>query len=309
MLDNSLNKVLETGFYKLDKIIGGFQSGQLISIVGKPSMGKTSLALSIINNLIDLDLTPILYFTLETSSEQVFQKIISIKSSLPSQKLLSGEIENHEYEILNSKLQNLERSNINFISKLEISIDEIELKIDDFVDKNKNGIVFIDYLQLVTIENFGFYDNREQELSAIIRRLKICARENNIPIVLLSQAHNSLKFRWRRPVFSDLGDAQAIQEDSDLVMFVYRPEYYNIEEWDDDERSPTEGQAEIILAKNRNGSVDNIRLKFIPSLGKFENLDDFDTSFDIQFKLSQSSENPFILEGDLLNSDDDDVPF
>jgi replicative DNA helicase len=155
--------------------------------------------------------------------------------------------------------------------------------------------------------------NREQEISTISRNLKALAKELNIPVIALSQLSRAVETRGgtKRPMLSDLRESGAIEQDADIVSFIYRPEYYNIDEWDDDERSPSEGQAELIVAKHRNGGLDNIRLKFIGHLGKFEDLDSFDSPFEFQSKMNPNA----ISSSSLPNPDDafddlkDDSPF
>ena len=142
-------------------------------------------------------------------------------------------------------------------------------------------MIVIDYLQLMTAGGSQKGGNREQEISMISRNLKALAKELNVPVIALSQLSRAVETRGgsKRPLLSDLRESGAIEQDADIVAFIYRPEYYKIEEWDDEDRSPTEGQGEFIVAKHRNGGLDNIRLKFIGHLGKFDNLEDFDTPF------------------------------
>ena len=157
--------------------------------------------------------------------------------------------------------------------------------------------------------------NREQEISTISRNLKSLAKELDIPVIALSQLSRAVETRGgtKRPQLSDLRESGAIEQDADIVSFIYRPEYYNIDEWDDDERSPSQGQAEFIIAKHRNGSLENIRLKFIGHLGKFEDLDNFDSPFEFQSKMnpnktaipnSSLQEPDDVFGGDIVSDDD-----
>jgi replicative DNA helicase len=165
--------------------------------------------------------------------------------------------------------------------------------------------------------------NREQEISTISRNLKALAKELSVPVIALSQLSRAVETRGssKRPLLSDLRESGAIEQDADIVSFIYRPEYYKIDEWDDEEQSPTQGQAEFIIAKHRNGSLENIRLKFIGNLGKFDNLDEYsgDDYLPSTMNLGQD-DNPFITKnlpsaneafGSNLNSNDEDsdVPF
>ena len=186
-------------------------------------------------------------------------------------------------------------------------------------------MIVVDYLQLMTAGGNGKGGgNREQEISTISRNLKALAKELNVPVIALSQLSRAVETRGssKRPLLSDLRESGAIEQDADIVSFIYRPEYYKIDEWDDEERTPTQGQAEFIVAKHRNGGLDEIRLKFVGNLGKFENLDDFSSPFDeLPSKMNLDDSNPFITPnlpspneafGSNMNEfddDDSDVPF
>jgi len=181
----------------------------------------------------------------------------------------------------------------------------------------------IDYLQLMTAGGSSKTGNREQEISTISRNLKALAKELEVPVIALSQLSRAVESRGgsKRPLLSDLRESGAIEQDADIVSFIYRPEYYKMDEWDDDERSPTEGQGELIIAKHRNGGLENIRLKFIGHLGKFDNLDDFSTPFEMQSSMNDddspfstgSLPSPEDAFGSSMNSNqgfnDDEVPF
>ena len=187
-------------------------------------------------------------------------------------------------------------------------------------------MIMIDYLQLMTAGGSGKNGNREQEISTISRNLKALAKELAVPVIALSQLSRAVETRGgsKRPLLSDLRESGAIEQDADIVSFIYRPEYYKIDEWDDDDGSPTAGQGEFIVAKHRNGGLENIRLKFVGELGKFDNLDDFSTPFEFHSKMNESglADNPFAKGGlpapnpdqafeSGFNSlpNDDDVPF
>ena len=143
--------------------------------------------------------------------------------------------------------------------------------------------------------------NREQEISSISRNLKALAKELNLPVIALSQLSRAVETRGgtKRPILSDLRDSGAIEQDADIVSFIYRPEYYGIDEWDDDDRSSSEGQAEFIVAKHRNGGLDTIRLKFTPQLGKFENLSDVNSPFEYPSKINEIKKRRDPTQGDL----------
>ena len=187
-------------------------------------------------------------------------------------------------------------------------------------------LIIVDYLQLMTAGGSGSkgMGNREQEISTISRNLKALAKELEIPVIALSQLSRAVETRSttsKRPLLSDLRESGAIEQDADIVSFIYRPEYYKLDEWDDEEASPTAGQAEFIIAKHRNGSLENIRLKFIGNLGKFDNLEDSSGLDDYLPSTMNSAQddNPFQTKnlptaneafGSNMNEDDDsDVPF
>jgi replicative DNA helicase len=176
----------------------------------------------------------------------------------------------------------------------------------------------------MTAGGTGKNGNREQEISTISRNLKALAKELSVPVIALSQLSRAVETRGgsKRPLLSDLRESGAIEQDADIVAFIYRPEYYKIDEWDDEERSPTQGQGEFIVAKHRNGGLDNIRLKFIGHLGKFDNLDDFSTPFEFHSKMNDGSEDEPLSKSHLPSADeafgssindssddDDEVPF
>ena len=164
----------------------------------------------------------------------------------------------------------------------------------------------------MTVGSSNRAGNREQEISIISRNLKALSKELNIPVIALSQLSRAVETRGgtKRPMLSDLRESGAIEQDADIVSFIYRPEYYNIDEWDDVDHSPAEGQAELIVAKHRNGGLDNIRLKFIAHLGKFEDMDTFDAPFEFQSKMNPSldktSSDNFTKPDDIFGQSDDD---
>ena len=206
-----------------------------------------------------------------------------------------------------------------------LSIFDLRAKARRLASQHGIRLIVIDYLQLMTAGGSQKGGNREQEISTISRNLKALAKELDVPVIALSQLSRAVETRGgsKRPILSDLRESGAIEQDADIVSFIYRPEYYKIDEWDDEERTPTQGQAEFIVAKHRNGGLDNIRLKFIGQLGKFDNLDDFDSPFEFQSKMNANEENPFTTKnlpdpnqafGSSMNDgvgddDDSDVPF
>jgi replicative DNA helicase len=314
---------VETGFTNLDKLTSGWQPSDLIIIAARPAMGKTAFVLSMARNMaIDFG-HPVALFSLEMASVQLITRLISSETGLSSEKLRTGKLEPHEWEMLSTKVKNLEKAPLYIDDTPSLSIFDLRAKCRRLVSQHGIKIVIVDYLQLMTAggNNKGG-GNREQEISTISRNLKALAKELNVPVIALSQLSRAVETRGssKRPLLSDLRESGAIEQDADIVSFLYRPEYYKIDEWDDDEASPTAGQAEIMIAKHRNGGIENVRLKFLGHLGKFDNLDDFSGSYDDLPSKMNHDDNPFITKnlpsaneafGSNLNDDDDDsdVPF
>ena len=284
-----------TGFTQLDKLTSGWQPSDLIIIAARPGMGKTALTLSMARNIAVDQGIPVAFFSLEMASVQLITRLISSETGLSSEKLRTGKLAKHEWEQLNVKVKGLEKAPLFIDDTPSLSIFDLRAKARRLASQHGIKMIMIDYLQLMTAggsQKGG--GNREQEISTISRNLKALAKELAIPVIALSQLSRAVETRGgsKRPLLSDLRESGAIEQDADIVSFIYRPEYYKIEEWDDDERSPTDGQAELIVAKHRNGGLDNIRLKFIGNLGKFDNLETFDSPFSTDGGLElQSSMN------------------
>ncbi|MGB5436143.1 MAG: replicative DNA helicase [Maribacter sp.] len=315
---------IPSGFDKLDKLTSGWQPSDLIIVAARPGMGKTALTLSMARNIAVNSNIPVAFFSLEMSSVQLITRLISSETGLSSEKLRTGRLEKHEWEQLNVKVKTLEKAPLFIDDTPSLSIFDLRAKARRLASQHGIKMVIIDYLQLMTAGGSQKGGNREQEISTISRNLKALAKELNLPVIALSQLSRAVETRGgsKRPILSDLRESGAIEQDADIVSFIYRPEYYKIEEWDDEERTPTQGQAEFIVAKHRNGGLDNIRLKFIGQLGKFDNLDDFDSPFEFQSKMNAADENPFLTKNlpnadeafgssmnDDFNPDENDVPF
>ena len=317
---------IPSGFDKVDKLTSGWQPSDLIIIAARPGMGKTALTLSMARNMAVNSNIPVAFFSLEMSSVQLITRLISSETGLPSEKLRTGRLEKHEWEQLNVKVKALENAPLFIDDTPSLSIFDLRAKARRLASQHKIKLIVLDYLQLMTAGGSQKGGNREQEISTISRNLKALAKELNVPVIALSQLSRAVETRGgsKRPILSDLRESGAIEQDADIVSFIYRPEYYKIDEWDDEERTPTQGQAEFIVAKHRNGGLDNIRLKFIAQLGKFDNLDDFDSPFEFQSKMNIDGDNPFITKnlpnaeeafGSTMNEDsdvdpdDNDVPF
>lgn len=314
---------IATGFDKLDKITSGWQPSDLVIIAARPGMGKTAFVLSMARNIaIDFG-HPVALFSLEMSSVQLITRLISSETGLSSEKLRTGKLEKHEWEQLSVKVKDLEKAPLFIDDSPSLSIFDLRAKARRLASQHGIKLIIVDYLQLMTAGGNGKGGgNREQEISTISRNLKALAKELEVPVIALSQLSRAVETRGssKRPLLSDLRESGAIEQDADIVSFIYRPEYYKIEEWDDEEQSPTAGQAEFIIAKHRNGSLENIRLKFIGNLGKFDNLEEYGGGFDDLPSKMNHEDNPFFTKnlpsaneafGSNLNSNDDDsdVPF
>ncbi len=315
---------IPSGFDKLDKLTSGWQPSDLIIVAARPGMGKTALTLSMARNIAVNSGYGVAFFSLEMSSVQLITRLISSETGLSSEKLRTGKLEKHEWEQLNVKVKALESAPLFIDDTPSLSIFDLRAKARRLASQHGIKMIIIDYLQLMTAGGTQKGGNREQEISTISRNLKALAKELNVPVIALSQLSRAVETRGgsKRPVLSDLRESGAIEQDADIVSFIYRPEYYKIDEWDDEERSPTAGQGEFIVAKHRNGGLENIRLKFVGHLGKFDNLDDFDSPFEFQSKMNADEDNPFVTKnlpnaneafGSSMNNDgsqdDNDVPF
>ena len=318
---------IASGFDKLDKLTSGWQPSDLIIIAARPGMGKTAFVLSMARNIaIDYG-HPVAIFSLEMASVQLITRLISSETGLSSEKLRTGKLEPNEWIQLNTKVKNLEKAPLFIDDSPSLSIFDLRAKCRRLASQHGIKLIIVDYLQLMTAggSNGKGGGNREQEISTISRNLKALAKELAVPVIALSQLSRAVETRSttsKRPLLSDLRESGAIEQDADIVSFIYRPEYYKLDEWDDEEASPTAGQAEFIIAKHRNGSLENIRLKFIGNLGKFDNLEDYSSGNDYLPSTMNTAQddNPFQTKnlptaneafGSNLNENDDDsdVPF
>jgi replicative DNA helicase len=307
---------LETGFAKLDALTSGWQPSDLIIIAARPGMGKTAFVISMAKNMaIDFG-HPVALFSLEMSSVQLITRMISSETGLTSEKLRKGNLEPHEWEQLNVKVKKLSDAPIYIDDTPSLSIFDLRAKARRLVSQHGVKIVIIDYLQLMTAGGSAGKGggNREQEISTISRNLKALAKELEVPVIALSQLSRAVETRGgsKRPLLSDLRESGAIEQDADIVSFIFIPEYYGVTEWDDDDHTPCEGQGEFIVAKHRNGGLENIRLKFTGHLAKFSDLDEgFSSEF--QSKMNSGvSPDQYISPQDAFGTgddDSDDVPF
>jgi replicative DNA helicase len=266
-----------SGFASLDRITYGWQPTDLIILAARPSVGKTAFALNLARNAAlspnKEKRTAVGFFSLEMSSSQLVQRILSAESGIAMEKIARGKLEDHEYKQLHVKgVQSLEQAPIFIDDTAALNIFEFRAKARRLVNKHNVGIIIIDYLQLMS----GTADrgsNREQEISTISRNLKALAKELNIPIIALSQLSRAVETRKesKMPQLSDLRESGAIEQDADMVMFIYRPEYY--ENFSNEHGESTRGETHIKIAKHRNGSLETIKLRALLHIQRFEEWD------------------------------------
>jgi replicative DNA helicase len=262
-----------SGFPTLDKITFGWQSSDLIILAARPAVGKTAFALNLARNaaLNSGRSTPVAFFSLEMSAAQLVQRILSAESEIPMEKISRGKLEDHEYQQLHTKgIKRLEQAPIYIDDTAALNIFEFRAKARRLVSKYNVGMIIIDYLQLMSGSNDNRNGNREQEISGISRGLKQLAKELNIPILALSQLSRAVESRKESkiPQLSDLRESGAIEQDADMVMFIYRPDYY--EQNTNEMGESTKGETHIKIAKHRNGSLDTVILHAKLEIQKFE---------------------------------------
>ena len=257
-----------SGYTELDRITQGWQKSDLIILAARPSMGKTAFALNLARNAaVDFD-KPIAFFSLEMSSVQLVTRLISTETMLTADKLRTGNLAEYEWQQLNSMVTPLVNAKIFIDDTPQLSIFDLRAKCRRLKQQHDIQMIFIDYLQLMTAkgEKNG---TREQEISTISRSLKSLAKELDVPVLALSQLSRSVETRTgsKKPILSDLRESGAIEQDADMVLFIYRPEYYGLSEEDGES---TKGKSIISIAKHRNGKLGDVNLKFIGQYAKFE---------------------------------------
>ena len=257
---------MPSGFKELDKLTSGFQPGNLVILAARPSMGKSALALCIAANLGVRKEVPVALFTLEMSKIEVTQRLMCSEAKVESQRVSNGRLAQDDWSRLTAACDKLMKAPIYVDDSGSITMMELRSKARRLKARQpKLGLIVVDYLQLMTTgTNF---ENRVQEVSQISRQLKVRARDLDVPILALSQLSRAVEQRHdKRPILSDLRESGSIEQDSDLVMFVYRDEYYNAEE------SDQQGVAELILSKHRNGPTGVVKLSFLKRFAKFADL-------------------------------------
>ncbi|CAA7197037.1 MULTISPECIES: replicative DNA helicase [Chryseobacterium] len=272
-----------SGFRDVDKETGGWQNSDLIIIAARPAMGKTAFLLSMARNIAVGHKIPMALFSLEMASVQLITRMIASETKISSEKLRKGTLDDDEWQRLFSNVSELENAPLYIDETPSLSIFDFRAKCRRLVMQHGVRLIMVDYLQLMTAGGGGKgTGNREQEISMISRSLKAIAKELNVPVIALSQLSRTVETRpGKRPQLSDLRESGAIEQDADIVSFIFRPEYYKIAVWDNDDEgqeTSTENQAELIIAKHRNGATADVRLSFLKHFAKFG---DVEAAFDM----------------------------
>lgn len=303
-----------SGFKRLDKLTSGFKGSELLILAARPAMGKTALVLSMARNIIIDYKMPVAVFSLEMSALQMVMRMVANESGLEQEKLKKGNLAQHEWEQLNAKVAALSEAPLYIDDTPGLSVFELRAKARRLKAQHDIQMIVIDYLQLM---NAGGKDggNRQEEISIISRSLKIIAKELNVPVIALSQLSRAVETRGgdKRPQLSDLRESGAIEQDADMVMFIYRPEYYEITE--DAEGNSTIGLTEIIVAKHRNGALENVPLRFQGKFGRFvdweqDGFSDFGSAPSNSGESEDFNAHTTVIKGSRMNDmPTDDLPF
>ncbi len=279
---------LPTGFKKLDEMTSGWQRSDLVIIAARPAMGKTAFALSMAKNMAVDHQIPVAVFSLEMSNVQLVNRLIVNVCSIPGEKVKNGSLTPDEWRLMDQQLKSLYDAPIYIDDTPSLSVFEFSTKCRRLVKEHNVQCVIVDYLQLMNASG-GKFGNREQEVSTVSRALKALAKELDIPVIALSQVNRASTNRGptqgntgnasdsKRPQLSDLRESGAIEQDADIVCFIHRPEYYKIME--DAEGHSMVGKAELIIAKHRNGSTGDVRMKFTHEFARFSDDDEGEEQF------------------------------
>lgn len=268
-----------SGYTALDRMTSGWQNSDLVIIAARPAMGKTAFILSMTRNMSIVHRQGVAIFSLEMANVQLVNRLIVAETEIDADKIKRGRLMPQEWVQLEQKVQNLIDAPIYIDDTAALSIIELRTKCRRLANKYKNDpekqvrMILIDYLQLMTASGMN-PGNREQEVSMISRNLKGLAKELNVPIIALSQLNRGVESRSgkdKRPQLSDLRESGSIEQDADMVLFIHRPEYYGMLQ--DEEGNSTQGIAEIIIAKHRNGATGDVRLRFRSELARFEDVE------------------------------------
>lgn len=256
---------IPSGFIDLDKMTSGFQRSDLIIVAARPSVGKTAFALNVAQNIGVRARETVAIFSLEMGAAQLVQRMICAEGNIEANALRNGDMKNDDWEKLTMAIGALSEANIYIDDSASVTVTDIRAKCRRLKKEKGLGMILIDYLQLIAGRGKG--DNRQQEVSEISRTLKQIARELNVPVIALSQLSRGVEQRQdKRPMMSDLRESGSIEQDADIVAFLYRDDYY-------DKESEKKNIIEIIIAKQRNGPVGTVELAFLKHYNKFVSLD------------------------------------
>ncbi len=303
---------IPSGFPELDRVTAGWQKSDLVILAARPGMGKTAFVLSMARNMAVDFKKPIAIFSLEMAGVQLVTRLISSETELPADKLKRGQLEQYEWEQLNARLGSLTDAPLFIDDTPALSIFELRAKCRRLKAQHNIQLVIVDYLQLMSSGSDNHRGNREQEISNISRSMKSLAKELDIPVIAISQLSRAVETRGgsKRPILSDLRESGAIEQDADMVLFIYRPEYYQITE--DEEGRSTEGLAQLIIAKHRNGALKDINLRFIQNFAKFVDYESSEYMVPGDMKPSEGFDdqpNTLTIPSKMNDMDDDEVPF
>jgi replicative DNA helicase len=294
--------IFPTGFQYLDQEFGGLSLGELVVVGGRPGMGKTQFVVNLVANICDKE--PTLFFSLDLSPSALTSRILSNKTGIAVNNIIHNQLVNADINLIKLVANQLEKSKL-FISDIgDANVNKTIEIIKEHVELYNTKMVVIDYLQLLGIGKFNI--GREAEIGHICRALKVCTKELNISIVLLSQLSRAVESRAgnRKPQLSDLRDSGSIEQIADKVWFLYRPEYYKIEELDDEEFTSTDCILLLIVAKNKNGKIGTSYFKRDIPFTSFQSIQKPSDTFTFNVKRLLDLENPFKKD-----EEDDTVPF
>ncbi|MHC4922905.1 MAG: replicative DNA helicase [Planctomycetota bacterium] len=260
---------LETGFFDLDEMSGGLQPGEMTVVAGRPSMGKTTLALCLMEHIAVVGKKPVVLFSMEMGKQQVVQNLLCSRAKVEGSRLRRGFLADEDYSKLSGAVSGLSESKIFIDDTPALSPLAIRSRARRLKKREDISLILVDYLQLMTGGMSRRDESRQQEISYISRNLKALARELQVPVIALSQLNRAVDSRAdHRPMMSDLRESGAIEQDADMVLLLHRPEYY---EHDPERKREIEGDSELIIAKQRNGPTGTVHLTFLAKFMRFEN--------------------------------------
>ncbi len=312
--EHKIFSAVPSGFLDLDRLMRGLPKGELIVVGARPAMGKTAFLVSMMANMIQLN-KPIAYITIENSAQQILLRLISNYMEISYQDIVSKELTPSQIDDILFKTKVVRDASITIEDNC-FSIDDIIAQVDYLVKEKKIEIVFVDYLQLIKVKSRR-ENNREADVAKVCRELKALARKYNIVIIVTSQLSRAVETRGgdKRPQLSDLRESGSIEQDADKVLFIHRPEYYNITE--DENGESTLGIAEIIIAKDREGALGSVKLFFYGICSTFKDIDSlflkrphYGADYFKEIRKDEFKNTiDKIVRGSKLNDIDEDHPF